>query len=83
MPLTPAPPPATEYTPPVTDDEPDIRVSDASTGQLGHPSHPRRLGRSAVSSQPQDRRGPPWSWVEVPIPLMDENITPVACRQQQ
>ena len=88
MPPAPTPPQATAHMPPPAGDEPDIRVSDAATGQLGHQSRQRLLevisrakAKGLFPVNPKIVAALPGR--QVPIPLIDENVTPVACRQQQ
>lgn len=68
--------------------EPEIRVSEANTGQLGHQSRLRLLellarakAKGLFPVNPKIVAALPGR--EVPIPLIDENVTPVARKQQQ
>ena len=82
------PPPETAGQVPPPAEEPEVRVSEANTGQLGHQSRLRLLEiitrakkMGLFPANPKIVAALPGR--EVPIPLIDENVSPVACRQQQ
>ena len=82
------PPPETAGQVPPTVKEPEVRVSEANTGQLGHQSRLRLLEiitrakkTGLFPANPKIVAALPGR--EVQIPLIDENVSPVACRQQQ
>ena len=84
----PAPPPQAATPPQSGPTEPDIFVSDANTGQLGHEGR-LRLTAIIADAKAKDLFPANPKIVDalpgrgVPIPLVDEDVTPVAFKQQQ
>ena len=84
----PAPPPRAPPSPQDGSIEHDVCVGDANTGQLGHERCFKLMAIIAVAksrglfpANPKIVDALPGR--EVPIPLVDESVTPVACKQQQ
>eukprot|EP00752_Nemacystus_decipiens_P017539 g15718.t2 len=83
----PAPPPPPTTSPPQgATIEPSVCVDEANTGQLGYESRRELLAiiakaKGLFPTSPKIVEALPGR--EVPIPLVDENVTPVACKQQK